>query len=318
MTVLDVFATFDDVAVTGNGNTIGILVTDPNGATYSSGIALPILDAPSREVVVKNPVAGNWTVEVRGVRGLTAAPASLPTSGAALPGPVDLTITQQLFTLAPIGDIQGHPAQAQIESVLKNRMMDTFADGTFRPDANVIRSDFARLLLLNTPLRQSLGAAPKFTDVSGSLAALAEALTTKGSNLRDWDFTPDGMMSASGTKFNPSSNATRLDIALALVRALGLDSNARSMVTAAGYTITVNYNGQTIPLSDNSDVPLALRGYVQIALDKGLLQPFFTLEQGPFDFQPTLKARVKPGDPVTRAFMAYALDNFRQHFVSGN
>jgi serine protease AprX len=89
-------------------------------------------------------------------------------------------------------------------------------------------------------------------------------------------------------------------------------------VTAAGYTITVNYNGQTIPLTDNNDVPLALRGYVQIALDKGLLQPFFTLEQGPFDFQPTLKARVRPSDPVTRAFMAYALDNFRQHFVSGN
>ena len=127
MSVLDVFATFDNAITTGDGNTIGLLVTDPTGATYSSGIALPILDGNTREVVVKNPVAGNWVVEARGVRGLATAPnASLPTSGLALPGPVDITITQQQFTLAPIADIQGHAAQAQIESALKNRMMDTF------------------------------------------------------------------------------------------------------------------------------------------------------------------------------------------------
>jgi serine protease AprX len=197
-------------------------------------------------------------------------------------------------------------------------MMDTFANGTFRPDAYVTREDFARLLLLNTPVRQSLGATPKFNDVFGSFAALAEAVTTKGSNLRDWNFTPDGMMSANGTSFNPAANTKRLDIAVALVRALGLDNEAKSKVTPAGYTVTASYNGQQIPVSDNADIPLALRGYVQFALDKGILQAFFTLEQGPFDFQPTLKARVKPNDPMTRAFMAYALDNFRQHFVLGN
>ena len=60
MSVLDVFATFDNALTTGDGNTIGLLVTDPTGATYSSGIALPILDGNTREVVVKNPVAGNW------------------------------------------------------------------------------------------------------------------------------------------------------------------------------------------------------------------------------------------------------------------
>ncbi len=167
MSVLDVFATFDNAITTGDGNTIGLLVTDPTGATYSSGIALPILDGNTREVVVKNPVAGNWVVEARGVRGLATAPnASLPTSGLALPGPVDITITQQQFTLAPIADIQGHAAQAQIESALKNRMMDIFPDGTFRPDANVTRADLAIHLYLNTAMRQSLGANPRFTDVT--------------------------------------------------------------------------------------------------------------------------------------------------------
>src|SRR5262249_44919507 len=89
MSLLDVFATFDTVLQQGTRDTIGILPTDPNGHKFSSGIALPILDSPSREVVVNNPAPGQWLLEVRGVRGLTALPnVSLPTSGAAAPGPV--------------------------------------------------------------------------------------------------------------------------------------------------------------------------------------------------------------------------------------
>jgi serine protease AprX len=317
MSVLDVFATFDTALEDGEGNTIGLIVTDPQGNKYSSGIALPILDSPSREVVVKNPAAGRWLLEVRGVRGLVAAPeASLPTSGAAAPGPVEISIEQQLFTLDPIADIQGHAAQAQIETVLKNRQMDTFADGTFRPDSNVTRRDFAELLYLNTPLRQTLSASQKYVDVASDFNALAEAVTASGSTLRDYTFAPAGMISATGSAFNPDANVTRLDMAIALVRALGLDDAAKAK--AGSSTITVSYNGQTLTVADTPDINPALRGYVQLALDKGLLQAYFSLEQGPFDFQPTLKARVKPQDATTRAFMAYALDNFRQHFVSGN
>ncbi|MGB8508518.1 MAG: S8 family serine peptidase [Pyrinomonadaceae bacterium] len=316
MTVLDIFATFDTALETGDGNTIGLIATDPQGNKYSAGIALPVLDAPSREVLVKNPSAGQWLVEVRGVRGLAAAPnVSLPTSGAAAPGPVEMTITQKQFNLAPVSDIQGHAAQGQIETVLKNRMMDTFADGTFRPDLNVTRGDFAEMLYFNTPLRQSLGSAQRFSDVSGNLAAIAEAVTAGGSTLRDWNFAPAGMMSAAGTTFNPGGTVRRVDLAVALVRALGFDAEAKAK---AGAPVTVVYNGMTMTLSDNADIPASLRGYVQLALDRGLLQATFTLNQGPFEFQPTLKAYVKANDPTTRAFMAYALDNYRQHFVAGN
>jgi serine protease AprX len=168
---------------------------------------------------------------------------------------------------------------------------------------------------MNTPLRQSLGATQKFTDVSPAFNALAEAVTASGSTLRDYTFAPAGMVSSSGSAFNPDANVTRLDTAVALVRALGLDAEAKAK---AGSVVTAQYNGQAIALADNSEIPSALRGYVQIALDKNLLQAYFALEQGPFDFQPTLKARVRGNDATTRAFMAYALDNFRQHFVAGN
>ena len=325
MSVLDVYMTFDNALETGDGNSIGLLLTAPDGTKYSGGIALPILDGNSRQVVVKNPQAGQWLLEARGVRGLAALPNfSLPTSGAALPGPVDGTITQQQFILATVPDIQGHPAQAQIESALKNRQMDTFSNGTFQPNASVTRADFARMLVFNTPLRQSLGAGPRFTDLSTNqnpnqtyddLPAIAEAVTANGSTLRDFNFTPKGMMSATGTTFKPNDLTSRVDIAVALVRALGLDAEARAL---AGQAVTVTYSGQTLVLTDNADIPSALRGYVQYALDKGILQATFSLEQGPYDLYPTLKARVNPNGTNTRAFMAYALDHFRQHFVAGN
>ncbi|GAC1397233.1 MAG: hypothetical protein NVSMB56_12230 [Pyrinomonadaceae bacterium] len=322
ITVLDVFAQIgNDLQGAVDGNTVGILLTDPNGVRYSSGIALPVLDAPSREVVVKTPTSGNWLLEVGGVRALAAAPpVALPTSGAALPGPVDISVTQQIFTLAPINDIQGHPARAQIETVIKNRMMDTFNDGTFRPDANVTREDLARLLVLNTALRQSLGATQKFGDVTGDLAAIAEAVTAKAATNRDYvtaekSSAPTGLMNATNGTFNPAGLSSRLDIAVALVKALGLDAAAKAK---AGTNVTVNYNGQIYTLTDNADIPSDLRGYVQIALDKQLLQAFYTLEQSPLDFTPTLKARVKPNDPTTRAFMAYALANYQRRFAVGN
>ncbi|MDQ3684116.1 MAG: S-layer homology domain-containing protein [Acidobacteriota bacterium] len=193
--------------------------------------------------------------------------------------------------------------------------MDTFTDGTFRPDSTMTREDFARMLYFNTALRQTLGAATRFTDVAGDFRAIAEAVTAKGSTLRDWNFAPEGMMSAGASTFDPAGLSKRVDIAVALVRALGLDAEAKAK---AGTTVTVTSNGQTHTLQDNAEIPLDKRGYVQIALDKGLLQAFFTLEQGPFDFQPILKARVRPNDPTTRAFMAYALGNFRGRFVAGN
>jgi serine protease AprX len=316
MSELLVLARFDNAAESGDGNTIGILLTSPAGEKFSSGVSLPVLDSPRREVLVKNPQAGRWLLEVRGVRGLAAAPnVSLPTTGAAAPGPVDFTVIQKLYTLEPVGDIQGHAAQAQIETVLKNRQMDTFADGGFHPEAFVTREDFARTLYMNTALRQFPSAAPKYADVSAELRPIAEAVTANGSTLRDHSFAPAGMVAAYGPNFSPAANVTRLETAVALVRALGLDAEARQK---AGSAVTASYNGQPVVLADNAEIPPAMRGYVQLALDRGLLQAFFSLEQGPFDFQPVMKARVKANDATTRAFMAYALDNFRRRFAAGN
>jgi len=312
--VLDVFATYDNAAGTGDGNVIGMILFAPDGASYSSGIALPVLSAPSGQIVVRDPVPGQWRLELRGARGLAAAPGvSLPTSGASLPGPVDGTIKQQKFTLAPIPDIQGHALQEQIETAIKNRRIDTFADSFFYPDAKVTREDFARTLLLNAPVRQTVLASSRFTDVSGDLAALAESVTTSGSTLRDWNFAPAGLMSASGTNFNPTGLVSRLDLAVAFVRALGLDAEAKAK---AGTNVTSG----GVTLSDNAQIPAALRGYVQYAIDRGFLEvyPAEVKQIAPGQFVVLPGPRVEPASNLTRGALAAKINLFAARFAAGN
>jgi serine protease AprX len=116
---------------------------------------------------------------------------------------------------------------------LLSRRMDLLSNNRFAPDAAVTRGDFARHLSFNTPLRQTVYATPRYNDLSGDLARIADSVTAKGSTLRDYGFTVDGMMSASGSSFNPNSRLTRIDLAVALVRALGLDSEARALAGTA-------------------------------------------------------------------------------------
>ncbi len=94
-----------------------------------------------------------------------------------------------------------------------------------------------------------------------------------------------------------------------------MDAAAQAL---AGSNVTVAYGGQTLTLSDQSEIPPALRGCVQIAINRQILQAFFTLTQGPTDFQPTITASFKPNDHVTRSLMAYSLDHYRKAFSSGN
>lgn len=314
MNVLDVYAVVDTVAEEGTGNLVGVILHAPDGATYSSGIEYPYpLGSEIRQVTIQNPQAGNWRLEVRGARGLNAVPGvSLPTSGAALPGPVDGTITQIKYILPIIPDIQGHAAQAQIEFALKNRLIDTFYDGTFRPDTVVTRKDFVRSLVLNVPVRQTLGLTPKFTDITSDTLRMAEALTANGSTLRDFNFVPKGLVSTSESNFNGNGTVNRIDLAVALVRALGHDEAAKALANT-----TVTFNG--VPLSDNSQIPGELRGYVQLAIDKGLFEAFpAEIRQiGPGQFEVLPGPRFEPNTNITRATLAAKLNTYRQLFTTG-
>ena len=242
----------------------------------------------------------------------SAAPQAGSPTQLASPGPVDGTINQTRYILPTVSDIQGNALQADIENALRNRLIDTYADGSFRPDQTVTREDLARTLALDAPMRQILAATPKFSDVSGDLERIAEAVTARGSSLRDYDFNPTGMMSSGSGLFNPSGSVTRLDLAVALVKATGHDAEARGLANS-----NVTYQGTV--LSDNSQIPGSLRGYVQVALNLGLFEAFpaEVIQIAPGQYQAVPGPRFEPATTVNRATFASKLNAIRQLFTTG-
>jgi serine protease AprX len=313
MSVLDVWAQVDTLVEAGTGNLVGMAVYDPNGVRYGdTSIPFPVIGSDVREAVVNNPIPGTWRMEIRGASGLTAVQGVGSPQQLALPGPVEANVTQVKYILPSIPDIVGNPLQSQIEFALKNRLIDIYADGSFRPDQTVSREDMARSLVLNTPLRQTLGGSPKFSDVSGDLERIAEAVTSKGSTLRDYNFVPNSLMSSTGNLFNPAGTVNRLDLAVAFVRALGHDADARAL---AGSTVI---SGGT-PLTDNGQIPSDLRGYVQIAINDGLFEAFpAEIRQiAPGQFQVIPGPRFEPTTTVSRATLAAKLGAFNALFTTG-
>ena len=313
MSVLDVWARVDTLAEEGTGNFVGMRVYDPNNVAYgASSIPTPVVGTDVRQVILQNPIPGTWRLEIRGACGLAAVPGVCSPQQLAAPGPVEAAVTQVQFILPVIPDINGHAQHATIETAVKARLIDTYPDGTFRPDSTVTREDLARSLMLNTSLRQSLAPAPKFADVSGDLARIADSVTSRGSTLRDFDFTPTGMMSFSGSTFDPGGSVNRLDMAVAFVKAIGRDAEARVLANS-----TVTSGG--VALTDNSQIPGPLRGYVQLAIDKGMFEAFpAEIRQiGPGQFIAIPGPRFEPATTITRGTLADKLLKYRQLFTTG-
>lgn len=285
------------------GNILLLRLYSPDGRTYTgTGTVVFVTDEPRRYVKVVNPTPGAWSAEVRGFRGISSVPQATLPVGLAFPDEVHGSIQRTRYTLGAVPDIRGHAYESEIVSALKFRYLDIFADGTFKPGRLVTRGDFAQVLANNTPLRHAVGA-PNFSDAPASAQALYRAVAAKGSTLRHFTFDVGALLATTGTQFKPGANLTRLEAAVAFVRALGQDAEARAL---AGSIVTVtNQNGETIALTDNPSIPADLRGYVQLALNKALLAPQFTAVRA---------AKFNPGNSLSRAELAESLNSFRDAF----
>ncbi|MGH9787360.1 MAG: S8 family serine peptidase [Candidatus Acidiferrales bacterium] len=289
------------------GNTINLVVIAPDGTERSSGVPVLFSLTFNRTVIVDSPAAGTWTVELRGLRG---DPAN-PTDGLALPETVEGTVK---FSGSPtpfgLDDIAGHPAEGAIKAAVGERLVDGFADGTFRPDDTLTRGTLADFLVMGAATRQFLPfTTPQtFSDVTAAEAPLAEAVAARGAALRDDFHQFRGNMLATGPgQFSPLAAVRRFEVAYSLVQSLGLEAEALSL---NGQSVTVDVNGERIPIDDQSQIPAGFEGYVQLALDLRVLNAFFSLEQGPFDLVPTLHANFRPLDTVSRGAYAVAATRF--------
>jgi len=293
-------------------NTLALVLTDPDGIKYGSAIALPAIgDTVTTGAPGK---AGVWKISVRGigsVSGTDVDPLNV-TNGYGLPGTVDGEISfLKSGGYTGLDDIGNHSARQAIEYAVANRLVDGYSDKKFRPDQNLKRSELAQYLLMGTSVRQHLpfNGQSSFTDLSpGSVGyAYAESAVAKGAALRDRSQSQAGVMGTLGGAFRPNDTVTRVSLAYSLVQSLALQSEAQ----AFDGTLTAFYNGQRIPVEDAGSIPASLRGYVQLALDRGLLNARFTVTQGPFDLQPTLHAYFDPNKAVSRAAYAVAAGRYQ-------
>jgi serine protease AprX len=292
-------------------NTIALVLIDPDGEQYGSSIALPV--AGDTVTIGAPGKPGTWKLTVRGVgsvSGVALDPAKI-TNGYGAPGYVDGEVSfLNSGGYTGLNDIANHPARQAIEFAVANRLVDGYSDKQFRPDAALKRIELAQYLSMGQNVRQSLpfNGRSSFSDLSTGAAgyAYAEAAVARGSALRDLAQTQDGVMGTVNGAFRPNDYVTRVSLAYSLVQSMALQSEAQAFSGA----LTVAYDGKRVPIADAASIPAALRGYVQYALDLGLINARFAVEQGPFDLQPTLKAYFDPGRTVTRAAFAVAADRY--------
>jgi serine protease AprX len=286
-------------------NTLVLNLFDPSGnRTFTT--VLPAL-TPNRILLeVKDPPGGNWTLEVSGF-----TPLGVDNNAGSLPDTIDGTINVIFPTGNNVTDIAGRADQAEIERALIRRLMDTFADKSFRPDQSATREDLSRTLILSGAVRQNQYDSTQFSDVNADFAPIASAVAARGAVLKDTFQRFPGVMSGgtSGTSFFPAAAVNRASLAIALVRALGLEQQAQARMSE-------NLGAKMI---DAASIPAGARGFIAVALDLGLMNTFpaEVRQIAPGQYQAIPGPRFEPLTVVTRAGLAAGINQMSDKFFTG-
>ena len=138
--------------------------------------------------------------------------------------------------------------------------------GVFAPASSLTRGELARSLALVAGLPQRIPAQPSFTDVATGDPVYPFVETVSGAQARR-----HLMDDTSGKSFQPNTNADRLDFAVSLVRAAGLEAQAQARA------------GVSLGLVDEDKIPSELHGYVAVALERGFIDTYSTSAGLKFD-----------------------------------
>jgi serine protease AprX len=248
-------------------NDLGLTLFDPNGVKQaeSNDLNLPGLTGKRESVVLQQPAAGTWRPQVRHTISLL---------GTAQPYIGTFETTHVEYT--PLSDVQSlsPAAREEIYQTLRSFVLTPLGK-RFRPDFTVSRYDLAGALIQGAQVPQYLAGQPRFTDVRDVPTRLM---------VESVQAAPDGPLfydAALGNRFRPDEPADRLTAVIALVRAAGLRSEAEAKA------------GTALPFTDANLIPAQYRGYVVVALTRGL----FVADDATF----------RPTSALTRAELAHAL-----------
>ncbi|HKQ89477.1 MAG TPA: S8 family serine peptidase [Blastocatellia bacterium] len=224
-------------------NDLSMQLINPSGGALPvvNTLNLPVLTGRRERAVVKNPAPGTWRVKL--THTLIGTPQSFT-------GTLETTRAEY----PPLSDISGLPdvAKAEVYQNLRSYVMAT-SGNNFRPQFTISRYDLASALMVGGRVPQYMAGQQRFTDVTDRVTRnIVESVQSA----------PDGPLfndASPGGPFRPTNRATRLTAAIALVRAAGLRSQADSLA------------GTSLPVSDATQIPSNLRGYVKVALDNQLM-----------------------------------------------
>jgi serine protease AprX len=222
-------------------NDLGLATLDPRGEVVgqSNYLNMPGLTGKHERTLVGSPQQGTWRARVTHTLSLAATPQEF--TG---------VFETAHAVYAPMADLNGLDAFTldNIRRAVASLAMWPDADGLFRPSAPVTRAQMAEAMIVGARVPQYVPDTPSFTDVHDT--------TTMNFAEGAQPLFPDAVR---GGQFHPDERVTRLAATIVLVRAAGLKAEAESKAGAfLGYT-------------DAALIPWELRGYVQVALQKGLI-----------------------------------------------
>jgi serine protease AprX len=222
-------------------NDLALVTFDALGgnAGESNTLNLPGLTGKRERTVKDIPGAGTWHARVTHTLSAVATPQDF--TGVFETAHVEF---------APVADLAGLDAASvsNIRSAVRALAMWPDADGLFRPAAFVTRAELAEAMIVGARVPQYVPNTPSFLDVSDT----PTMNFAEGARTLFYD-------APRGGSFRPDERATRLTAAVVLVRAAGLGADADARA------------GALLSYTDAASIPWELRGYVQLATEKGLI-----------------------------------------------
>lgn len=222
-----------NATVSGPGKTASLLAP--------ASLGLPALNKTG--VTINDPAPGSWTITVTNVGD--------PTAGASQRLVVAVEIFRANYSVTGLDGLSSSDRLAATRAMRTGLI--TAPTGDFAGGSSATRLDVARAVMLGAGARvpQYLPDSPSFTDEPGDGAIFIESVV----------HSPFGdLMSTAGTLFNPQAQVDRTSVAVALVKALGIEQDAQAA--------SLNNPG----LADWNLIPASARGYVSIAVSRNLMR----------------------------------------------
>lgn len=143
-----------------------------------------------------------------------------------------------------------HWAKDDIELMADLGIIEGHGDGTFGPEESVTREQFSKMMVLTLGLELIEPSVPFFEDVAKTDWSYKYVETAR--------YYLTGFRTGNGDYFRPTSSAVREDMAVAVVKGLGLS------VDDADLSVLNQYN-------DQGDISSNLRPYVARAITEGIM-----------------------------------------------